>query len=168
MGMTNFDAVNVKTSVINGGAAGNHTLTGIATTDRILSVVHVPRGFASGKVTISLMQATAEAVVIDTGLGAALGGYSISVVTTAGVPVALTDAVISDAAGVITLAGAATYAVTATDVVLWTAMQATMAVTPVDVTSEFSIGAANTIANAAGTATTGGLLIVLWCDKDMV
>lgn len=35
-----------------------------------------------------------------------------------------------------------------------------------DLTSEFSISAANTIANTGGTNTTGALLLVLWADYD--
>lgn len=37
---------------------------------------------------------------------------------------------------------------------------------PADLTSEFSITAANTINNTGGTATTDGLVIVEWYDAD--
>lgn len=39
--------------------------------------------------------------------------------------------------------------------------------TPADLTSQFSISAANTITNAGGTATTGGVVAVTWYDKDL-
>ncbi len=42
----------------------------------------------------------------------------------------------------------------------------TLAWTPVDLTSEFSITAADTINNTGGTATTGDLLVVFWYDHD--
>ena len=38
MSVTHFDKVNVQLGVIVGGTAGNHTLTGVAVGDRILSV----------------------------------------------------------------------------------------------------------------------------------
>jgi len=37
---------------------------------------------------------------------------------------------------------------------------------PADLTSEFSITAANTINNTGGTATSGDLLVVIWYDHD--
>lgn len=78
----------LKTAVVNGGAAGNFTVTGIATLDELVSVVYFP---------------------IDTG--------------------------------------------TVTSVS--------------DLTSEFTISAANTINNTGGTATTGGKLLVVYRDRTL-
>lgn len=74
-----------KFSVVAGGAAGNHTLTGITTADSLLGVIYVA--------------------------GAGVDATDIS-----------------------------------------------------DIRSEFTITAANTINNAAGTDTTGGKLLVAWLD----
>lgn len=84
--LTNFSDLNIKLTIIAGGAAGAHTVTGIATNDGLRSVLHVD----------------------------------------------FTDA----------------------------------SETGADLTSEFTITAANTIDNTGGTATTGGFLIVLYIDVD--
>lgn len=75
----------IAVKLINGGAAGNHTVTGIATADALISVLHLP-----------------------------------------------------DAGAVDAIA---------------------------DLTAEFTISAANTINNAAGTATTDGKLLVIYQDR---
>lgn len=75
----------IAVTLINGGAAGNHTVTGIATADALISVLHLP-----------------DAGAIDT---------------------------------------------------------------MVDLTSEFTISAANTINNTGGTATTNGKLLVIYQDR---
>lgn len=167
-----------RVSVIAGGAAGNHTLTGISAGDRIKSVHHLAApstaqaGLAAGTHTISAGEDSAGTLDIDTGLGAALTAYQLMVITAAGVHVPLADAAISEAAGVITVAdGSATFAATATDVIHWIA--ATDAPggaqgTSEDLTSEFAstVAADDTINNTDGTATTGGLLIVHWYDAN--
>lgn len=94
MGTAKFDDYThilppIKLALIKGGSAGSHTLTGITTDDKILSV---------------------WAEEFD-------GDGDISTVS--------------------------------------------------DLTSEFSISAANTISNTGGTATTDALLQVLWADYDL-
>jgi hypothetical protein len=77
-------AASVKQAVIAGGAAGNHTVAGLATTDRLVSVIVLDRDGTAANINL------------------------------------------------------------------------------VNLTSEFTITAANTIANADGTATTGDALLVTW------
>ncbi len=93
MGTTNFTGLNLKFAVIVEGAAGDHTVTGIATDDTLVAVV--------------------------------------------GSTVVLTDGTPN-----------------------------TIAFTAADLTSEFSISAADTINNDAGTALTDGMAIVVYLDKD--
>lgn len=82
----------LKMMGVTGGSAGDHTLTGVATVDKLLSVFSLD-----------------------------LTGADLSVVNFSAVT---------------------------------------------DLTSEFSITAANTINNTGGTDTTGALLFVLWADYD--
>lgn len=166
-----------RVAVLAGGAAGDHTLTGITTDDKLKSVHHLasptatPSGFAAGAHAVTAGEETAGTLDIDTGLGADLEGFSL-LETVSGVHVPFVDAAISEAAGVITVAdGAATYAVTEANIIYWTAGEdavdaAAAAGSPADLTSEFSITADDTINNAAGTATTGGLLLIVWYDRD--
>lgn len=89
MAKTHFSGLPLVFTVIDGGAAGNHTVTGIAVGDELLGVVHI------------------------TGDGTQLTGGE-------------------------------------------------------DLLSEFTITAANTINNTGGTATTNGILLILYNDKDAV
>ena len=157
-----------------GAAAGNVTLTGITTDDQILEVHHIPAPTTTGSVaiehTVTAGEDTANSAAIDTGLGATLGAYVVQVRTAAGVNHPLTDAAVSKAAGVVTIAdGAATFVLTATDIVTILASPAATASvqgTAADLSSEFTITAANTINNTGGTASTNGLLLVKWYDTD--
>jgi hypothetical protein len=160
----------VRLSFLTGGAAGNLTLTGIATGDKLLSVTALGGGLlgvVGGNHTVTAGEDTAATLDIDTGL-ASISSYQLNVVTAAGVYRPLADAAVSVAAGVITIAdGAATFDVTATDIIYWTATGAeTASVAGTGLTSEFTITAANTINNTGGTATTGSLLVVQWYDAD--
>lgn len=159
-----------RLSLIAGGAAGNHTLTGVTTDDQLKRVLVFP-ALAGAVATTSAVTAgedTAGTKDIDTGLGATLAAYVVQVRTAAGVNVPLADAAISEAAGVVTIAdGAATFVLAATDVVTVIASPAsTTQGTPADLSTEFSITAADTINNTGGTASTGGLLLVEWYDED--
>lgn len=87
MGITHFKGLPIKFAIITGGAAGAHTVTGIAVGDQLLSVIHL------------------------IGSGTALTGGE-------------------------------------------------------DLTSEFTITAADTIDNTGGTASTNGKLIVIYNDQD--
>lgn len=169
-----------RISVIAGGAAGNHTLTGIAVGDRIKSVHHLaaptvtPAGFAAGVHTVTNGEATANTLDIDTGLGAGLESFILMELTAAGVYVPFVDAAISEAAGVITVAdGAATYNVVEGNLIYWQASGAAVTGTgaqgtPANLTAEFvdPVAVVNVINNTGGTATTGGLLVVHWYDAN--
>jgi hypothetical protein len=48
MATTNFDGLNLKVSAIAEGAAGNHTVTGITTADKILSVAGATMALSEG------------------------------------------------------------------------------------------------------------------------
>lgn len=39
--MTHFNKINLKQVAISGGAAGNHTVTGIAVEDQLIAVLHI-------------------------------------------------------------------------------------------------------------------------------
>ncbi len=93
MAITHFTGINLVSAVIAEGAAGNHTVTGIATADTLLAVV----------------------------------GFTV---------------VLSEAA------------------------PNTIAFTAQDLTSEFSISAANTINNTGGTSLADGWALVLYLDRD--
>lgn len=152
--------------MLAGGAAGSHTLSGIKETnphgDRLVEVIGLT-GNKAGSHAITAGEDTAGTLDIVTGL-TSITFYQLWVVTAAGVHVPLADAAISVSGGTITLAdGAATFAATATDVVYWTAQGAEAAV---DLTSEFSISADDTLSNSGGTDTTGMTLIVRWYDAD--
>ncbi|GMU44161.1 MAG: DUF2190 family protein [Xanthomonadales bacterium] len=45
----------IKTAVIAGGAAGDHTVTGIATTDRLISVVQLNRDATASNITAAAL-----------------------------------------------------------------------------------------------------------------
>lgn len=196
---------NVRLSVIAGGSAGNHTVTGIATQDRLLSVFAVPlaftpvgtisqvtgtntaivTGFAAGKYTVVAGDDAANTVSIPTGLTAP--DAIMVMILRAGVRV-LDDAAISISGGSIVVADGSTYVLTTNDVIHWFAYDAsdasltatftgstptftgtagTPTATASNLTSEFTITAANTINNAGGTATTGDILFVTWEDHDL-
>ncbi|MCP4307309.1 MAG: hypothetical protein GY788_21055 [bacterium] len=131
----------------NGGAAGNHTVTGIAKSDVLLAVLMMTRrrvssiaGGAAGDHTL-------------TGITAAdrlEGVHDID--TTSGVLVDLTAEFSIDSADTINNDGG-----TASTrlVIYWDDLGA-------DLTTEFSISAANTINNAGGTASTNHNCVAVW------
>lgn len=143
-------------------------------------------GEASGAYTVVAGDDTAGTKAIATGL-TAIDTFRVQI-RRAGVDVSA-DAIVSASAGTLTVAdGGATYALTAGDVIHWWARDAsdavltavftgstptftgtagTPAVTVANLTSEFTITAANTINNTGGTATVGDLLLVSWYDEDL-
>lgn len=169
----------VRYSVIAGGAAGNLTLAEISLdNDRILQVWHLPpptvstAGWKGGNYTFVAGDDTAGFYDLVTGLGS-VTSLQLFIKTAANVHVPLADAVVTITGGTVRIAdGGATFAVTAGDTVYWwatnTTQQAATAVqvAPVDLTSEFSVTAANTINNSGGTATTSGWVLVAWYDSD--
>lgn len=183
-----------RLSIIDGGAAGAHTLAGITNTnpgDRLISVFQVPlpstpagtnsaivTGFAAGAHTVLEAEDTAGEVTIDTGLTAP---DAINVmVLRAGVDIH-SDLEISISGGNIVVADGATADILEDDVIHWFAFDASDAVlTPVftgdagtpagaavDLTSEFTISAANEIDNTGGTDTSGSQLFITWEDHDL-
>jgi len=94
MGTTHFSGLNLKASALTEGAAGDFTVTGISTEDKILAVI---------------------------GWGVVLGEASPN----------------------------------------------TIAITSVDLTSEFSISATDTINNGGGTTLADKLMVCIWLDKDL-
>jgi hypothetical protein len=92
MGISHLTGLNLKIAFLDGGAAGAHTLTGIATDDNLLYVGHLTTS-------------------VDATFGFGIDSFA-------------------------------------------------------DLTSEFSISAADTIDNTGGTATTNDHLVVLWLDRD--
>lgn len=152
----------LRHSLIAGGAAGSHTLTGVRKGDALVQVLRRPEvGIESA---ISSGEAAAGTKAIDTGLGAGLSAYTVQVRTAGGANVPLSDAAISESAGVVTVAdGAVTFNLVATDIV--TVVAVGVPATE-DLSSEFSITADDTLSNSGGTDTTGGVLEVLWYDED--
>jgi hypothetical protein len=93
--------------------------------DRILKVTHLPGPtgafWRAGTHTITTAEDTANTLTIDTGFERLIA-YRLMILTAAGVHHALTDAAISEANGVITVAdGGATFVATATEVIHWIA-----------------------------------------------
>ena len=164
----------LRKAYIVGGAAGNHTLTGITVEDRIIQVFHHPPAAAqaAGSHVVSTAEDTAGTLDIVTGL-AAIDSFEIFVLTAGGVHRPLVDAAISVTGVTITVAdGGATFAVVDTDVIYWFAQDNPVtAALPVEITSEFvgaalGITAAGIINNAGGTNTTSGYLEVIYQDAD--
>ncbi len=171
----------VRTTILTGGAAGDHTLTGIDLEyDSLISVnsiasvgaTHVT-GFAAGTYTMDADDATASSATIPTGLTAP-DTFQVMVLT-AGGNVVITDADITiSGANLVVADGAATFAVTDTYVVHWMAWDASDASLSADVgtlsgaelTSEFTLSADDTINNDSGTATVGDVLVVVWFDHN--
>jgi hypothetical protein len=144
----------LKYAVVNGAVAGNVTVTGITTSDDLLLVAALSKavieattvaGAAAGDVTVTGIATTDELIAVlrlgpavfanFTKLGAAAGDHTITGIATA-------DTLVS----VIYLNFAGTVAVVG------------------NLTAEFTITAADTINNAGGTDTTGGVLIVTYRD----
>lgn len=182
---------NTRFSLITGGAAGNHTVTGITTDDRLIAVLStagsnaqvtgtntaIVTGFAANKSTVSAGEDTANTKSIATGLTAP-DMFHMRVLRT---NVDVTgDAVQTVSGGDLVIADGATYVLTEGDVVHWIAYDASDAVltavftgsTPTgsiaasNLTAEFTISAANTINNTSGTATVGDTILVIWEDHD--
>jgi len=124
----------VRTTVIAGGAAGNHTVAGIAVGDALRAVLHISMG------------------------AHAAHGHDITTVVAAGGGSAVTEPVI---AGPFESAGGGQTNPGAVDV-LAAAQAHTWAVA--DITAEFTITAPNIINNTGGTDTTGDILIVVYED----
>lgn len=130
----------VKTTVIGGGAAGNHTVTGIKVGDALRAV-------------LKLDVANAQHGAIAHGAGANPVAH-----TTAELP-ALTDH--DDNPTYHTAHPAADIVAAVAD---HAAMTHTRTWSAADLTSEFSIAGDDTINNAGGTETTGAVLVVVYED----
>ena len=124
----------VRTTVIAGGAAGNHTVAGIDIGDALRAVLHISMG------------------------AHAAHGHDITTVAAIGGGSALTEPAI---AGPLETAGAGQTNPDAVDV-LAAPQDHTWAVA--DITTEFTITTPNTINNTGGTDTTGDILIVVYED----
>lgn len=145
----------LSTAVVNGGAAGNITVTGIATTDSLISVVRFGPA----------------AVKTFTKAGAAAGAHTVTGITTSDTLISVTEIdivgdAVTDRTAEFTISGADAIDNTGgtNTTASWLLIQyadASASVTS-DLTSEFSIDSANTIDNTGGTATTGSKLLVVY------
>lgn len=181
----------VKIEMLVGDSAGPIALPGITMQDIILRVWYpasagvvasgensaVVTGWAGNNHVVDAAEDTAGEVTIDTGLTAP---DAITVmVLRAGVDIHA-DLTITITGSDIVIADGAADDILENDVIHWTAFDASDAVlVPVftgdaggagslatDLTSEFTISDDDEIDNTGGTDTTGGLLFVMWYDRD--
>lgn len=153
--LENLLAGAVRTTVIPGGAVGDHTVTGIRVGDALRSVLSLALSDHGAADVI--------AAIDDHGAH----GHSITTVAPAGGGAALTEPAV---AGAIESAGGgqvnpgAVDALAADQAHAATAVDVAHALAVADLTAEFSITGNDTINNAGGTVTTGRALIVVYED----
>ena len=147
-----LSSADIDIGIAAGGAAGDITVTGVAATDQLISVLAFTRsstvtavvaGGAAGDFTVTGI-ATADTLISVTRLGA---GRLTSFVVTGG------------GAGDLTVTGIATADRLVSVVAIDGAGDAVL-----DLTSEFTISAADTINNGGGTATTDHEVLVFYED----
>jgi hypothetical protein len=130
----------LKTQLVSGGAAGDITVSGIKKEDHLVGVVGPSIGDLTSEFSI-----TADAKINNT------SGTATNAVAS-GKERVKAAVIAGGAAGDLTVTG-----ITTNDklVVVWSIGNG-------DLTSEFSISAADTINNAAGTSTAGTEVLVVW------
>lgn len=130
----------VRTKVIAGGAAGNHTVSGIAVGDALRSVLKLDVAQAE-HAALAHAGATVSAHAAEALVGADVDAVKADHATAARHP----DHTVTQPSDHAALAHTRTWSMA-------------------DLTSEFAITGANTINNTGGTDTTGAILVVVFED----